>query len=45
MREFTTDIGKHIGLIIKKVDPDAEVILFGSRAKGEEREDSDWDIL
>ncbi len=26
-------------------DPDAQVILFGSRARGNFRNDSDWDIL
>lgn len=26
-------------------DPDAEVFLFGSRARGDHRKDSDWDIL
>ena len=26
-------------------DSDAEVILFGSRARGDYREDSDWDFL
>lgn len=30
---------------IFKKDPEAEVILFGSRARGEERKNSDWDIL
>ena len=37
-----------IGLIRKKVeetDPNAEIILYGSRARGDEREFSDWDIL
>jgi predicted nucleotidyltransferase len=27
------------------IEPQSEVILFGSRARGEERADSDWDIL
>ena len=30
---------------IKKQDPDAEVILFGSHASGRAGKDSDWDIL
>ncbi len=30
---------------ILEVDNNVEVILFGSRARGEEREDSDWDII
>jgi len=27
------------------IDPKAEIILYGSRARGDERADSDWDIL
>lgn len=27
------------------VDPNAEVWLYGSRANGQAREDSDWDVL
>ena len=30
---------------VKEVDPQSEVVLFGSRARGEQRSDSDWDIL
>lgn len=30
---------------IAEIDPKAEVILFGSRARGEEKGDSDWDLL
>lgn len=26
-------------------DPKAEIILFGSRARGDEKPDSDWDLL
>lgn len=40
---------KHIISLIKEnireVDPKAEVVLFGSRARGDERKDSDWDLL
>lgn len=30
---------------IHKIDPDAKVILFGSRARGDYLPDSDWDFL
>jgi len=30
---------------IQETDPTAEVILFGSRARGDEQNDSDWDLL
>jgi len=30
---------------IQDIEPQADSILFGSRARGEERNDSDWDIL
>ena len=40
---------KHISALIKqavgRIDPNAQIILYGSRARGTERDDSDWDIL
>jgi predicted nucleotidyltransferase len=40
---------KHITHLIRQkihgIDPKAEIILYGSRARGDERVDSDWDIL
>ena len=30
---------------VREIDPQAEVWLFGSRARGDAREDSDWDFL
>ena len=30
---------------VKSIDPTADIILYGSRARGDERADSDWDIL
>lgn len=36
---------KRIKESVQQVDPQAEVILFGSRARNEERSDSDWDLL
>jgi uncharacterized protein len=34
-----------ISSTVHKNDPTAEVFLFGSRARGDFRPDSDWDIL
>ena len=41
-KEFITQL---IRKYIDTIDPKAEVILYGSRARGDERQDSDWDIL
>lgn len=30
---------------ILSIDKDAEIVLFGSRARGDARSDSDWDFL
>ncbi len=30
---------------IRSIIPNADIILYGSRARGEEKEDSDWDLL
>lgn len=30
---------------VREIEPQAEIILYGSRARGDEREDSDWDLL
>jgi len=30
---------------VKAIDPSADIILYGSRARGDSRPDSDWDIL
>ncbi len=39
------DILQKIKSGITSVDPDAEIYLYGSRARGDNRKDSDWDIL
>lgn len=38
---FLSDVKKSV----LSFDPDAKIFLFGSRARGDFREDSDWDIL
>lgn len=45
MKTRTRNITQLIRNYINTIDPAAELILFGSRARGEERLDSDWDIL
>ncbi len=30
---------------IQKIDPTAQLILYGSRARGDAKPDSDWDLL
>lgn len=45
MKRKTQIIGKLIRQRIDIIDPDAEIILYGSRARGDERSDSDWDII
>ncbi|MGP8214553.1 MAG: nucleotidyltransferase domain-containing protein [Bacteroidia bacterium] len=40
-KNITQKIKKAVG----EIDPSAEVILFGSRARRDAKKDSDWDIL
>lgn len=45
MNKKTKDIAQVIRQYVNSIDPTAEVILYGSRARGDARIDSDWDIL
>jgi predicted nucleotidyltransferase len=45
MRKKDSHIANRIREEISAVDPKARVILFGSRARGDAKKDSDWDIL
>ncbi len=45
MKTKTEYISRLILDSVHLIDPKAEVILYGSRSRGDERIDSDWDIL
>jgi len=30
---------------VRKIEPDAEIYLYGSRSRGDHKSDSDWDFL
>ena len=45
MKEKDSHIATRIRTEIKLIDPKAKVVLFGSRARGNAKKDSDWDLL
>jgi predicted nucleotidyltransferase len=45
MKRKNKNTAKLIKNKISEIDINAQVILFGSRARGDERSDSDWDLL
>jgi tRNA nucleotidyltransferase (CCA-adding enzyme) len=45
MGEYNKEILQEIKRLILEKDSDAKIYLYGSRARGTSRDDSDWDIL
>ncbi len=40
-----SEIKNRIIAVVRNQAPDAKILLYGSRARGDAREDSDWDLL
>jgi len=45
MKKTREEILQSIKVLLNTIVPEGKVILFGSRARGNAREDSDWDLL
>jgi len=45
MQKDKTEILESIKDVLQTIVPNAKVILFGSRARGDARKGSDWDLL
>ncbi|OFX18453.1 MAG: hypothetical protein A2033_07470 [Bacteroidetes bacterium GWA2_31_9] len=45
MKKKTQYISQLIRSYVNLIDPKSDVILYGSRARGDENKESDWDIL
>jgi predicted nucleotidyltransferase len=42
---MNTQIFNELQILKRQILPDEKVFLFGSQARGDAREDSDWDLL
>ena len=45
MNDISPNIKEIILNRVKSVEPDAEILLYGSRARGDFKKDSDWDLI
>lgn len=45
MENNNTEVLSLIGKTVRSADPNAEAILYGSRARGDARTNSDWDVV
>lgn len=45
MKSTREELFNSIKVTLHSIEPDGKVILFGSRARGEAREEADWDLL
>jgi uncharacterized protein len=45
MKTDNTVVLSRIKNLVREIDPTADVILYGSRARGDEHPESDWDLL
>jgi uncharacterized protein len=45
MKSDKSGILKRIKSVVREIDPTADLILYGSRARGDEHLDSDWDFI
>lgn len=42
---MTSPVVDLIRTTVREIEPTAEIILYGSRARGDNRPDSDWDVV
>ena len=45
IKEKDNEIIRLIQQTVRQQEPNADIILYGSRARGEARKDSDWDVI